>query len=98
MQEKRKTREGLFERLFKGNRRSAREDRVREYIVHRARQGASLNEVLQEDYVQRNCNRDELDEVVRDPRLIYEERKDLARFFEDGHLDPELALRRGSGR
>lgn len=98
MQDRGKTREGLFERLFKGNRRSAREDRVREYIAHRARQGASLSEAIQEDYVQHNCNQDELDEVVRDPRLIHEERRDLARFFTDGHLDPELALRRGGRR
>lgn len=87
-------REGLFERLFRGNRRSAREDRVREYIVHRSRQGVSLKEALQEDYVRRNCNQDELDEVVRDPRLIHEEREELRRFFTDGRFDPALSRRR----
>lgn len=86
-------RKGLFERLFAGSRRSAREDKVREYIIHRIRGGARVNEVLQEEYVRDNCNRDELDEIVRDPRLIREEREELRRVFEDGRLDPALARR-----
>lgn len=98
MQEHGGTRESFFDRLFRGNSRTAREDRVREYIIHRARQGAYLSDVLREEYVQRNCNRDELDEVVRDPRLIHEEREELKRFFEDGRLDPACAPRRVSRR
>lgn len=94
MQEERTPLEGLFERIFKGNPRAAREARVREYIIHRTRQGASLREVLQEEYVRRNCSRDELNEVVRDPRLIHEAREELRRLFTDGRLDPELALHR----
>lgn len=86
--------EGLFERLFGSHGITTREDWVREYIVHRACQGASLSDVLQEEYVQRNCDKDELDEIVRDPRLIHEEREALERFFADGHLDPAQALRR----
>ena len=89
-------REGLFERLFGGNSRTNREDRVREYIIHRVHQGACLDDVLQEEYVQRNCDEDELDEVVRDPRLIHEEREKLEHFFADGHLDPAPAPRRDS--
>ena len=88
MQEDESTRQGLFERLFGGNSRTAREDRVREYIIHRARQGACLSDVLREEYVQRNCNQDELDEIVRDPRLIHDEREELERFFTDGRLAP----------
>lgn len=94
MQEDENPRKGLFERMFAGNPRAAGEDKVREYIVHRIRHGASLKEILQEEYVQRSCNQDELDEVVRDPRLIHEEREELERFFEDGRLDPTLARRR----
>lgn len=93
MQEDRTPRGGIFERLFAGSRRAPREDRVREYIVHRTRNGARLNDILREDYVRDNCSREELDEIVRDPRLIREERKELRRLFRDGRLDPALARR-----
>lgn len=86
--------EGLFERLFKGNRHTARENRVREYIVHRVRGGARLGEVLKEGYVRRNCDQDELDDIVRDPRLIHAEREEFERFFEDGRIDSALSTRR----
>lgn len=79
--------ESLFERLFGVSSREDREDRVREYIVHRVRHGACLSDVLQEEYVRRNCNRDELNEIVRDPRLIHREREELQSFFADRHLD-----------
>lgn len=94
MRKEETTRRSLFERLFAGNSRAAREDRVREYIIHRVRQGACLNDVLMEDYVRRNCNEGELDEIVRDPHLIHGEREELRRFFSDGHLDPAPARRR----
>lgn len=94
MQEDRAPRRGIFERLFAGSPRAPREDRVREYIIHRTRHGARLDDVLREDYVLSNCSKDELDEIVRDPRLIREEREELQRLFTDGRLDPALALRR----
>lgn len=87
-------REGFFERLFRGNSRMAREDKVREYITHRVRQGASLSDVLQEEYVRRSCTQDELDEVIQDPRLIHEERELLKRLFGSDTLDPASARRR----
>ena len=88
MQEHAENREGILERMFRGNSRKDREDRVREYVVHRVHQGACLEDVLKEEYVQRKCNRDELNEIVRDPRLIQEERETLKRFFSEGALDP----------
>lgn len=84
----------LLERMFGGNGITSREDHVREYVVHRVRSGASLEKVLQKGYVKRNCDRDEIDGIVRDPRLIHEERETQKRFFKDGHLDPAHALRR----
>ncbi|CAN5210034.1 hypothetical protein BH24ACT16_BH24ACT16_16650 [soil metagenome] len=94
MNKEENTRQSLFDRLFAGKVSAEREDRVRDYIVHRVRHGACLKDVLEEEYVQRNCDQDELDEILRDPRLIHEEREKLERFFSDGHLDPALALRR----
>ena len=84
-------RKRLLDRMFEGNSRTAREEKVREYIVHRIHGCARVSDVLQEEYVRDNCNRDELDEIVRDPRLIREEREELRRVFEDGRLDPALA-------
>ena len=91
------THERLFERLFgnffSGSGRTQREDKVREYISHRLNGGAHLTEVLQEKYVLRNCSRDEVDEIIRDPRLIHEDREGLKRLFESGELDPISARR-----
>lgn len=94
MQEDENPRKGIFERMFAGNGRTAREEKVREYIVHRIHGGARLSDVLQEEYVQRGCSRDELDEILRDPRLIHEEREELERFFEDERIHPSSARRR----
>jgi hypothetical protein len=94
MKEGAENREGVLERLFQGNSRKSREDRAREYVIHRVRQGVCLNDALQEEYVQRKCNKDELDEIVRDPRLIHEERETLERFFSEDRVDPAHAIRR----
>ena len=91
------THERLFERLFgnffSGSGRIQQEDKVREYILHRLNHGAHLAEVLQEKYVLRNCSRDEVDEIIRDPRLIHEDREGLKQLFESGELDP-VSIRR----
>jgi hypothetical protein len=78
----------FFASLFNGYDRTLREDRVREYIVHRLNEGACFKEVLEEGYVRRNCTKEEVDEIIRDPRLIHEDREGLKRFFESGELDP----------
>ncbi len=90
MNKEENTRQSLFDRLFAGQVSAEREEWVREYTVHRVRHGAILRGVLEEEYVQRNCDQEELDEILRDPRLIHEEREKLERFY----LDPTLALRR----
>ena len=91
------THEPLFERLFgnffSGSGRTQQEDKVREYIRHRLNHGAHLAEVLQEEYVLRNCSKDEVDEIIRDPRLIHENREGLKRLFKSGELDP-ISIRR----
>ena len=91
------THERLFERLFgnffSGSGRTQQEDKVREFILHRLNHGAHLAEVLQEEYVLRNCSKDEVDEIIRDPRLIHENRVGLKQLFESGELDP-ISIRR----
>ena len=75
-----------LEKLLFGDGRSEREDRVREYITHRLKEGAHLREVLQEEYVRRNCTRAELDEIVMDPRVVQQDREGLAQYFSSEEL------------
>ena len=70
-----------LEKLLFGDGRSEREERVREYITHRLKEGAHLREVLQEEYVRRNCTPAELDEIVMDPRVVQQDREGLAQYF-----------------
>jgi hypothetical protein len=78
----------LFGNLFSDSSRTPREDKVRAYIAYRLRHEAHLAEVIQEEYVRRNCSGEEINEVIRDPRLIHDERTSLHELFESGELDP----------
>lgn len=83
--------EPMFEKMFGnlfGGIHTPQEERVRVYIGHRLGHGAHLKDVLQEEYVRRNCAKDEIDEIIRDPRLIHEDRESLHRLFESGELAP----------
>lgn len=83
----------MFGNLFSGPGHSRREEKVREYIGHRLSHGAHLEEVLREEYVRRHCSQEEIDAIVRDPRLIREDRESLHRLFESGEMDPGSAPR-----
>ncbi len=85
--------EKVFGDLFGGSGHSRREEEVREYIAHRLGHGAHLEEVLKEGYVRRHCPQEEIDAIIRDPRLIHESRKSLRRLFESGELDPSSSPR-----
>jgi hypothetical protein len=78
----------VLQSLSGGSNRNLREERVREYIVYRQGHGARLKEVLQERYVLRNCSREEVDEIIRDPRLVHASRTSLEEAFKSGELDP----------
>jgi hypothetical protein len=80
--------EKMFGKLFGGSGRTPREERVREYVAHRLSGGAPLEQVLQESYVRRNCSHAQIDAIIRDPRVIYEDRMGLERFFENEELNP----------
>ncbi len=83
----------LFGNLFGGSGRLSQEDKVRQYVAHRLGHGAHLAEVIREEYVRRNCSREEIDEIIRDPRLIHDDRVSLQRFFKSDELDPASARR-----
>ena len=76
-----------------GSAHAPQEDGVRKYIGHRLGNGAHLEEVLEEEYVRRNCSEEEVNTIIRDPRLIHEDRESLRRLFESGDLDPTSAVR-----
>ena len=78
----------FFDRLLSSDGYSE-EDKVREYISHRIRNGANLREVLQEEYVLRNTTQTEREEIVRDPRVVQQSREGLKQYFESEELAPE---------
>ncbi|MBA3423394.1 MAG: hypothetical protein H0U04_02430 [Rubrobacter sp.] len=88
--------ERIFGNLFSGSGHTPRGERVREYIGHRLCQGAHLEDVLQDEYVRRNCTQEEIDGIIQDPRLIHEDRESLHRLFESGELAPVARPRRES--
>ena len=92
--EKEPTPESLFERFFGGSQRSWREEKVLRYIIYRVSEGSNLHDVIQEDYVRRNCSQSEIDRIARDPELVRACREYLWRTFGSGELDPNLMRRR----
>lgn len=90
--------ERIFGNLFGGSGHTQQEEKVREYIGHRLGHGAHLEEVLQEEYVRRNCSQEKIDAIIRDPRLIHEDRVSLHRLFESGELAPVAGRPRRESR
>jgi hypothetical protein len=64
MEERRSFWARVFARLFGGgSHRWTRADKVLEYIVHRIDAGASLRDVVREEYVRRMTTGDEVDRI-----------------------------------
>ncbi len=78
----------FWERMFSIEYHSAREERVIEYIIHRLGDGATLQEILQEEYIRRNASPDEVDEICSNPRLVEAARERMEEDFESEELDP----------
>ena len=82
----------FFERLLSSEDHFGERDKVREYIIHRLKEGANLREVIQEEYVVHNSTQAERDEIVRDPRVVRKSREGLED-FESLELIPEHSTR-----
>jgi len=67
---------------------AVRKEKVLQYIIHRLKAGASLREVLQEEYVRRNCTQPEIEEILINPELVHAAREHMEEDFESGELDP----------
>ena len=82
-------RRSFWRRIFGGEGGSSlsqRQQKVLRYIVHRINEDAPLQEVLREEYVRRNCSRDELDQIVRSPELVAAARARLGESFRSDEL------------
>ena len=78
----------FWDRLFGTNNQSGRQQRLLEYIVHRVKDGANLQEVLQEEYIRRNATSEEVGKVLENPKLIEAAGEQLREDFSSGELDP----------
>jgi hypothetical protein len=86
----------VFGKIFFGDpNRADREEKVLRYIIHRINEDATLNEVLEEPYVQRKCSQDEIDEIRRNPELVHACREHMVETFRSGELDPMRHRTRG---
>lgn len=84
----------FWARFFGGPRRTAREGKVLAYIVHRVDGGASLQEVIGDEYVRRMTTGDEVRRILAaDPRVIEGARVRMRR-----DLDPRGSTFRRSSR
>ena len=78
----------FWDRLFSIEYHSAREERVIEYIIHRLGEGASLQDIVQEEYVRRNASPVEVEEICSNPRLVEAARERMQQDFTSEELDP----------
>ena len=84
-------RRSLWQRLFGGGGStslSQRQEKVLQYIVGRMNDGAPLPEVLEEEYVRRNCSRSEIEQIVSSPELIGAAREQLGESFRSDEFKP----------
>jgi hypothetical protein len=78
----------FWDRLFNLDYHSAREEKVVGYIIHRLGEGASLQEIVSEEYVRRNASPAEVDEISSKPELVQAAREHMERDFSSGEIDP----------
>ena len=78
----------FWDRLLGRPDHSPREERIMEYIIHRLGEGASLPEVIQEEYVRRNASPAEIEEICSRPELVQAAREHMEQEFSSGEIDP----------
>ena len=68
--------------------KAERKEKVLHYVIHRLKGEASLREVLEEEYVCRNCTQPEIEEILLDPELVHAARGHMEETFHSGELNP----------
>ena len=65
---------------------SQRQEKVLRYIIGRIDKNVPLQQVLQEDYVRRNCSAQELEQIVSNPGFVQAARERLGESFRSEDL------------
>ncbi len=78
----------FWDRLFGTNNPSGRQEKLLEYVVHRVKDGANLQEVLQEEYIRRNATSEDVRRILENPKLIEAAGGQMREDFSSGELDP----------
>ena len=81
--------ESFWQRLFGragGSSLSQRQQRVLEYMLARLDKNVPLQEVLREDYVRRNCSRQEVEQIISTPEFVRAARAHLGESFRSEDL------------
>jgi hypothetical protein len=60
---------------------SQRQEKVLQYIMGRIDENVPLEQVLQEDYVRRNCSRSEIEQIISSREFIEAARERLGESF-----------------
>lgn len=63
-----------------------RQERVLQYVIGRIDKGVPLQEVLEEEYVRRNCSRTEINQIAGSPDLVEAARKQMEQSLRSGEL------------
>ena len=91
----------LRKMLFGSSSHTERQEKVLNYIIHRVNEETPLHDVIREDYVRRNCSREEIQEIINYPELVHACREHLWQTFRSGELEPHrghhAAPPRGNG-
>ena len=88
----------LWSRLFGGPRRSAREEKVLGYVLHRLEGGAPLQKVVEDEYVRRMATEDEVRRMLADPRVVEGARGRMRDDLNPGSVSSGRSPRVGDGR
>jgi hypothetical protein len=78
--------QALWKKVFGNPGGQDRQEKVLAYVANRLRNGASLEEAVGDDYVQRNLSPADANEVVSDPELVRSVRERMESTFEAGVL------------
>jgi hypothetical protein len=69
--------QGFWRYLLVGSPHDEHKEMVLEYVIHRLKAGARLGEVLEEEYVRRHASKEDLDELICNPKLVHAARVHL---------------------
>ena len=67
---------------------SQRQKNVLRYIIGRIDKNVPLQQVLQEEYVRRNCSRAEIEQIISSPEFIEAARERLGESFSSDEFKP----------